>query len=194
MCLGSPECYTRVIHMAPPMSHPFRHPKTGIFWLRKRVPKDLVAVLGRAEVTRSLETRDPGKAKRRLVRALSDLEAQWANLRAGPRTLTEEEAHEMAAPVYDQWLDMHRKEPSQQTFWPVHVGSKVFAPSPPLDLAKVGTSHSWDMDPDFIHVVQLETGACSGRTRDLRLMASLLTKTAGESSPKPLLRQFSAQA
>src|SRR3712207_3634122 len=143
--------------MAPPMSHPFKHPKTGIFWLRKRVPKDLVAVLGRAEVTRSLETRDPGEAKSRLVRALSDLEAQWANLRAGPRTLTEEEAHGMAAPVYDQWLDRHRKEPSLQTFWPVQVGSKVFAPPPPLDFVKVETSHSWDLDPDLIRVVQLET-------------------------------------
>ena len=28
------------------MSRPFKHPKTGIFWLRKRVPKDLVALLG----------------------------------------------------------------------------------------------------------------------------------------------------
>ena len=41
------------------MSRPFKHPKTGIFWLRKRVPKDLVSIVGKAEVSRSLETRDP---------------------------------------------------------------------------------------------------------------------------------------
>src|SRR3954452_14596501 len=117
MCLASPECYTRVIHMAPPMPPPSRHHRTGIFWLRKRVPKELVPVLGQVEVTRSLETRDPAEAKRRFVQALSELEAQWANLRAGPRTLTEQDAHDMAAAVYDHWLEMHRREPSRQTFW-----------------------------------------------------------------------------
>jgi hypothetical protein len=55
------------------MASPFRHPKTGIYWLRKRVPKDLVPVLGKAEVSRSLETRDPGEAKKRLLTVLSDL-------------------------------------------------------------------------------------------------------------------------
>lgn len=46
------------------MSRPHKHPRTGVYWLRERVPADLVATLGRGEVTRSLETKDPAEAKR----------------------------------------------------------------------------------------------------------------------------------
>ena len=41
------------------MTRPWKHPKTGIFWLRKRVPKDLLLAVGRNEEKRSLATRDP---------------------------------------------------------------------------------------------------------------------------------------
>ena len=126
MCLASPECYTRVIHMSPKMAHPFKHPKTGVFWLRKRVPKDLVALVGRAEVTRSLATRDPAEAKRRHVQVLSELEEQWANLRRGPRSLSEREAHELAQVVHDRWLEMHRDNPSQQSFWSTEHGAALW--------------------------------------------------------------------
>jgi hypothetical protein len=62
----------------------------------------------------------------------------------------------MAVIVHDRWLEMHRDEPSQQTFWPAHVGAKVFAPPPPLDLAKVRTPYL-DLDPDWVQVNKLET-------------------------------------
>ncbi len=98
MCLAAPECYTRVLHMGLRMTSPFRHPKTGIYWLRKRVPKDLVQVLGKAEVSRSLETRDPAEAKKRLLTLLSELEAQWANLRVGQQSLTHDEVRADLSP------------------------------------------------------------------------------------------------
>ncbi|WP_306421693.1 DUF6538 domain-containing protein [Methylobacterium dankookense] len=52
------------------MSRPSRHPKTGIFWLRKRVPSDLVAHAGRAIEYFSLQTRDPIEAKQRHAEAI----------------------------------------------------------------------------------------------------------------------------
>ena len=30
-----------VVHMALAVARPWKHPKTGIYWLRKRVPDDL---------------------------------------------------------------------------------------------------------------------------------------------------------
>lgn len=45
MALARPGCYTRVPHMVLLMSRPFKHPKNGIFWLRKRVPKDLPSIV-----------------------------------------------------------------------------------------------------------------------------------------------------
>jgi integrase len=99
------------------MSRPHKHPKTGIFWLRKRVPADLVDRLGRKEVTRSLGTRDPAEAKPRYTQALAEIEAHWENLRRGERNLTEREAHALAAQIYENWLAAHRDYPSRQVLW-----------------------------------------------------------------------------
>jgi hypothetical protein len=131
MYIASPECYTRVIHMTLPMTRPFKHPRTGIFWIRKRFPADLVPVLGRREVTRSLETRDPAEAKRRHMQVLTEIEAQWTNLRAGPRTLSEREAHGLAEAVFENWLEAHRDHPSNQVLWHPELYRKLWT-APPL--------------------------------------------------------------
>ena len=120
--------------MALRMARPWKHPKTGIYWLRKRVPQDLRPVLGKREEKRSLQTRDAAEAKRRHMQVLTEVESQWTNLRVGPRTLTERESHELARVAHDRWLEMHRDNPSEQTFWPTHLFSKLWAPPAPIDL------------------------------------------------------------
>jgi hypothetical protein len=60
------------------ISRPFKHPRTGVYWFRKRVPAGLVSVLGRREVTESLGTRDPVEAKQKFAELLRDHEVQWA--------------------------------------------------------------------------------------------------------------------
>lgn len=112
------------------MSRPTKHHKTGIFWTRKRVPADLVPVLGRKEVTRSLETRDPAEAITRHIQVLAELEAQWTNLRAGPRILTEREAHGLAETVFENWLEAHREHPSEQFLWHPELYSQLWTASP----------------------------------------------------------------
>jgi integrase len=109
------------------MSRPWKHPKTGIYWLRKGVPKALREVVGKREEKFSLQTRDPAEAKLRHAEALSEIEKRWANLRAGPKSLTEREAHQMAAPIHDNWLARYRDNPSQQTTWDVELGDRLFA-------------------------------------------------------------------
>ena len=124
--------------MALAMSRPWKHPKTGVYWLRKRVPGDLRLRVGKREEKRSLKTRDPAEAKRRHLQALTDLEAKWANLRAGSRTLTEREAHSIAAVVHDDWLKIYRDNPSELNFWPTSLGERVFMPRP----SPIGTGRS----------------------------------------------------
>lgn len=46
------------------MAQPIKHPITGIYCMRRKVPDDLLAALGR-EFKRSLKTRDPVEAKSR---------------------------------------------------------------------------------------------------------------------------------
>lgn len=103
--------------MALAMARPWKHPKTGIFWLRKRIPDDLRPLLGKREEKQSLGTRDPNEAKRVHARALAELGERWANLRSGPRALSEREAHELVAPAYEWWVNAHRDNPSDQKIW-----------------------------------------------------------------------------
>lgn len=111
------------------MSRPWKHPKTGIYWLRKRVPNELITLVGKREELRTLRTKDPALAKVKHAAALAEIEAKWANLRSGQKSLTEREAHHLAAPFYDRWLQRHLENPSQQTDWRVDLGLRLFQPS-----------------------------------------------------------------
>lgn len=131
------------MHMVLAMSRPSRHPKTGIFWLRKRVPSDLVTRVGRAIEYFSLGTREPTEAKQRHAEALSRLEARWSELRRDEgadasgaavnasearRSLSEREAGERAQWMYTHWLGLHRENPNQQCFWPTDLYRHLWRP------------------------------------------------------------------
>jgi hypothetical protein len=111
------------------MSRPWKHPSSGVYWVRKGVPEDLRALVGKREEKRSLGTRDPAEAKRRHAEALAEIELRWANLRSGPKTLSEREAHQIAMVVHDRWLQQHMENPSQQTVWRIDLGDRPFKPS-----------------------------------------------------------------
>src|SRR5208283_160742 len=103
-----------VAHMALAMARPWKHPKSDIFCLRKRVPDDLRPLLGKREERRSLGTRDCAKAKRLHAQALIELEQLWTNLRVPPKPISER-AHELVAPAYEWWINLHQDNPSEQT-------------------------------------------------------------------------------
>ena len=118
------------------MTRPWKHPKTGIFWLRKRVPKDLVSLVGRNEEKRSLATRDPLEAKRRLAQLLAEVETRWADLRlvparlelseAAPRAaLSERKAHEIARVFYERYIEVYAENPSAG-FWKPEIGRTLW--------------------------------------------------------------------
>lgn len=138
------------------MARPWKHPKTGIFWLRRAVPDDLRALVGKREEKQSLQTRDPSEARRLHAVAMAAVEGRWKTLREGARALSERDAHALARDVHDGWLERHRDEPSQQTDWPVAIGRRVFAAPPPVDMTKLGTPEFWTIDPDEFRVRNLE--------------------------------------
>lgn len=63
------------------MADPFKHPDTGIYYIRRKVPLELRAALGR-EFKRSLKTRDPLEAKYEFARAWAVSEEAFAAARA----------------------------------------------------------------------------------------------------------------
>jgi len=89
----------------------WKHPSSGIYWLRRRVPADLVAVVGRREEKLSLRTRDPAEARTAFFKAAYDLEARWANLRRGAKSVTHKEAVAIAGEFYRTLVSAHEDEP-----------------------------------------------------------------------------------
>lgn len=141
------------------MSRPWKHPKTGIYQLRKAVPEDLRKLVGKREEKQSLDTRDPVVAKQRFAKALAELEARWANLRAGPKLLTEREAHQLAIVSYDRWLEQYRDSPSQQTSWDIGVGDRLFGPPPTREEKDAARAQSFDFsspEPELYKIARME--------------------------------------
>jgi hypothetical protein len=62
------------------MAQPFKHPTSGIFHIRRKVPKELQVVLGR-EYKKSLGTRDPDEAKRKHGAQWLEADALFARAR-----------------------------------------------------------------------------------------------------------------
>jgi integrase len=65
----TPRISRAVPRRRPFMAQPFKHPDSGRFYIRRKVPKALQPVLGR-EYKRSLGTADPNEAKRKFALAL----------------------------------------------------------------------------------------------------------------------------
>ncbi|KAB0677260.1 site-specific integrase [Aureimonas leprariae] len=102
-----------------------------MYWLRRRVPADLIAVLGKREELVSLRTKDAVEARERHSKVLAEVDARWAMLRAGPKALSEREALEIAQELHAYWIERHRDEPSQQTEWRSELYVQLWLPSMP---------------------------------------------------------------
>jgi hypothetical protein len=172
-----------VVHMALAMARPWKHPKTGIYWLRKRVPDDLRPLIGKREEKRSLGTRDPDEAKRLHAQALVDLEQRWANLRAPPKPISEREAHELVAPAYEWWINLHRDNPSEQKLWKTKFFDKLWTwqdGSKYQDLPLLEQMRQWEEDGYFA-IPSMEQFC---RERVDELLASKGLKVDWQSRPK----------
>ncbi|WP_369695435.1 DUF6538 domain-containing protein [Jiella marina] len=64
-------------------ARPRKHPKSGVYCLRGRVPGDLVGLVGRTLEKQSLRRKDVGEARVRLPRPMAELADRWSNLRQG---------------------------------------------------------------------------------------------------------------
>ena len=82
------------------MARPYKHPKTGVYWLRLRVPADIKSSMGKAEVKRSLRTKDPDEAKGRFPDALKAVQAEFQRHREGPVMLSTREISGLAGEHY----------------------------------------------------------------------------------------------
>jgi hypothetical protein len=66
--------------MVTALGTPKRHPESGIYLFRKRVPERLKSSVGKSEVKFSLRTRDPVVARIRNLEETARLEWAWSGL------------------------------------------------------------------------------------------------------------------
>lgn len=65
------------------IAQPFRHPDSGIYYLRRRVPDDLRQIIGKTEIRRSLKTRHHHQAKAAFALAYAESERLFNDARQG---------------------------------------------------------------------------------------------------------------
>ena len=117
-----PNWYTKAVHMASPsriiigstvprfralMAQPFKHPQSGVYYFRRRVPDDLRPALGR-EYKRSLKTRDASEAKGKHAAEWIRSEEAFSLARAqlsGAQVLSAKDMQQLAARWFRRELD-----------------------------------------------------------------------------------------
>lgn len=117
------------------MARPVKHSTSGKFYIRQRVPRDLLGkarsrrlVLPReagggtitisgSHVKASLRTAEPATARERHAAALNYLEKFWRALRAGPRRLSHRETVALAGELYRMFAESFEDDPGSPTRW-----------------------------------------------------------------------------
>ena len=114
--------------MALSMSRPWKHPDSGYYWFRRRVPDDLRELIGKREERLSLGTRDPVEAKRLHALKLAEVEERWSNLRKSRRSLSVDEISREAAMAADAVRRQLDLDPYQPLDWDLDVGATLWTP------------------------------------------------------------------
>lgn len=110
--------------MALPMLRPTKHPKTGVYRIRSRVPKDLQGIIGSAERVISLATKSPEEAKRRAPAAERKIAEAFAAARAtlGPaRRLTHREITALCGDLYRETVGHWEDDPGTAEDWKAYA-------------------------------------------------------------------------
>src|SRR5262249_9166316 len=98
--------------MALAMTRPFKHPKTGTYWVRKVVPEGLRTIVGRRELKATLGTKDPRDAKVKAAAVIDRFEAIITAARSGGNKLTERDIAALCGEWYRDQCAVWGDDPS----------------------------------------------------------------------------------
>ncbi len=115
------------------MASPTKHPRTGVYWLRQRVPAKLLP-LAKGEIVEvtiagvssrlklgesikvSLGTKSPAEAKIRAAEALGQFQAVWTMLDSAPKDLTLKEVVALAGEAF-RAFELLEDDPGDPDIW-----------------------------------------------------------------------------
>ncbi len=106
-------------------SRPRKHPRTGVYEFRKRVPDRLRPLVGKREVKRSLKTKDPAVARERHAAVAAEVDTQWNLLASGgsrldtpaPVRLTHKQIVALSGEFYRETVAAHEGDPGEADWW-----------------------------------------------------------------------------
>ncbi len=99
------------------MPSPTKHPKTGVYYLRVRVPADVIALLGKKFLVKSLGTKDPHTAKALFASELQKAQRHWEALKQGPAPIPHRQLVALAGKHYGASMKMLDDEPGEPRVW-----------------------------------------------------------------------------
>ena len=91
------------------MARPYKHPRTGVYYFRQRVPSDLRRVLGDKIVSRSLRTKEPEAAKLRNADEVRKQALIWQRHRKQPEPLPHQQIVALSGLIYRDWMALRRR-------------------------------------------------------------------------------------
>ena len=120
--------------MIIPMTRPWRHPQTGVWYFRCRLPADLahkvrgqsvsITVAGISSsiklssiVKVSMRTKDTGEARLRHALVQSQFERRWASIRSDVSTLSHKRIQGLAGVWYRELVACHQDDPGDCEGW-----------------------------------------------------------------------------
>jgi hypothetical protein len=107
--------------MALAMVRPFKHPKTGTYWVRKVVPEALRALVGKRELKVTLGTKDPREAKAKAGPVIQRFEALLASANCGGIELSEREIGALCGEWYREQCTMWGDNPRAGGDWDIYL-------------------------------------------------------------------------
>ncbi|WP_079202909.1 site-specific integrase [Pseudomonas sp. CC6-YY-74] len=182
------------------IAQPFRHPDSGIYYLRRRVPDDIRSVIGKTEIRRSLNTRNHHQAKAAFAAAYAESEKLFQQARQG-------DLHGLRAAQTGMASDGETCPPllSQHTpavtSAPVPARQAVTAPTLSQVFQRYAESLALSGRPEYVHrrhlvdygrAVERFTNAIGDLSitsigpTEIQAFAALLTSTQAKGKDKPL--------
>lgn len=140
------------------MATPFKHPRTGVYYLRRAVPKDIQEALGKTEFLKSLGTKDEREAKVLFPAALQESDAAFAKARgknAAVDVLNDLQIREVgeawASHILGEDEELRLDGLSERDFEKQQEAYDIVLPALKADLARgsVDEGVAWEFD-DFL--------------------------------------------
>lgn len=181
--------------MALPMARPYKHPRTGVYYFRQRVPTDLRGLLGDRIVSRSLHTKDKEQAKLRNVAEVQKQAMIWERHRKRPEPLPHAQIVALSGLLYSDMMATLELEPGEASVWQAVLNLLDRVASTPDGLAR------W-YGPEADRLL-LEQGLVTDDASRARLLTELdralrqaadqqLKRAGGDYSPDPKANRFPA--